>query len=194
MQWVTSRPTRPITKQVGWQSIGCYSSNIEWRDARRPRSLDKALLWREAHHLAINTGMRAYRLEEAVVKLGRGNKGPADAFLKDFIEMTDDHPFDNRARILAGNVIHMSRRGSRVHLHDISSLDPGKGNASAAMRMLQRLAKEHNVIIELFAKAYRDDRMSTEKLVQWYQRLGFQTVDDTDKIDFDYGVEMCYYP
>lgn len=129
-----------------------------------------------------------------VIKLGQPNTGPADAFIQDFLEISDEHPFNRGARIIGGSAIELSKFHGNIHLSDITSLDPGKGHSAAAMRLLIKLADKHNVVIELIAKAYRDDRMSTEQLVQWYQRLGFQLMQDPDDLDLDYGVEMRYIP
>jgi hypothetical protein len=132
------------------------------------------------------------RVDE-VIRLGQVNKGPAEAFLQDFYELSDEHPFNNKARVIAGTAIELGRYQNRIHISDITSLNPGKGYGGKAMQMLIKLAHKHNVGLELFAKAYRDDRMSTEELIKWYQRLGFQVVDDLDDLDLDDGVEMRYY-
>lgn len=131
------------------------------------------------------------RVDE-VVKLGKPKQGPADAFIQDFLDISEPHPFNPRVGIIGGAAIELSKFNGNIHLSDITSLDPGKGYSNAAMRLLTRLADKHNVVIELIAKAYRNDRMDTEQLVQWYQRLGFQPVDDD--LDLDYGVEMRYIP
>jgi hypothetical protein len=133
------------------------------------------------------------RVDE-VVRLGKPNEGPADAFIQDFLDMSDEHPFNPRVGIIGGAAIELSKFHGNIHLSDITSLDPGKGHSSTAMRLLTKLADKHNVVIELIAKAYRDDRMSTEELVQWYQRLGFKLMQDPDDLDLDYGVEMRYIP
>lgn len=140
----------------------------------------------------LNSDMRVN--EVARVRLGSVNKGPAEDFLEDFIDITEEHPFSRNARIMGGAAIELSRVGPRVHIHDITSLDPGKGHGGAAMRMLQKLAERNGVVLELHAKAYRDDRMDTEQLIKWYQKLGFQLMDKPEDIDLDDGAEMRYYP
>lgn len=135
------------------------------------------------------------RVDEVVrLKLGQVNTGPADAFVQDFIDISEPHPFNSKSRLLGGTAIELSRFGNRVHISDIVGLQPGEGKASQSMRLLISLAQRHNVVLELIAKAYRDDRMSTEQLVQWYKRLGFQPMENLDEIDIDDGVEMRYYP
>jgi len=130
--------------------------------------------------------------EVARVKLGSVNKGPAEDFLEDFLDMSEEHPFNDRVRIIGGAAVEASRQGGNVRISDITSLDPRKGHASAAMRLLQKLAKEHGVTLKLTAKAYRDDMMSTEQLVNWYQKLGFE-IESNDN-DIDNGVDMQYIP
>ena len=135
---------------------------------------------------------KCMRVDE-VIRLGQVNTGPANEFLQDFENMSDEHPFNHKARVVGGAAIKLGRYQNRIHISDITSLEPGKGHGGTAMKMLIKLAHKHNVGLELFAKAYRDDRMSTEQLVKWYQKLGFHIVDDLDDLDLDDGVEMRYY-
>lgn len=196
MRRVTSQPTRPIAKQVRRASIGCYSIYNVWRAARAwPRKLDKALLCDRTLSCNLqNDALNTCMIVNEVIRLGQTNSGPADQFVQDFIDMSDEHPFNPRARIVGGAALELSRFGNRIHLSDITSLEPGKGHAGRAMSLIKKLADKHNVQVELIAKAYRDDRMDTEQLIQWYQRLGFQLMDNPDEIGLDDGIEMRYYP
>jgi hypothetical protein len=133
------------------------------------------------------------------IRLGSSDNSRAQAFLKDFEELSQDHPFSHKQRIIGGAAIEASASRTRnsVHIHDVLTLDPDKGHATRALRLMQKLAAKHSVTLDLFAKAYTKDRKyqtDTKKLVQWYQKLGFEITDEPDEIDFDSGVEMRYIP
>lgn len=159
-----------------------------------PGKLDKALLC-ERHYLAINTPMRV----DEVIKLGGGNNDKASAFMRDLDDLSDAHPFHPRQRIIGGATVEVSPTSGRnqVHIHDVLSLEPNKGHATRAMGILKKLADKHNVVLDLFAKAYSNSPShitDTEQLVRWYQKLGFEITDDYDPEILDDGVEMRYYP
>lgn len=133
------------------------------------------------------------KIHEVVrIKLGKTDSSAADAFVDDFKKATDSHPLDHSARLLSNVSITIGVHRGRVHISDISSVVPGKGNATRALQYLVKLADKHKVSLELIAFAYRDDRMSTEDLIRLYQKVGFQLVDD--EIDVDAGAEMRYTP
>lgn len=105
---------------------------------------------------------------------------PIDAFLRSVDQMTQVHPFDHRARLFNGASVEVSRsildRYTGIHISDIRTLDAGKGYSSAALKMLCDLADEYRVTLDLTAKAYGDGpKLSTDQLVEWYGRFGFQT-------------------
>ena len=139
------------------------------------------------------------RVDEVTrVKLGQTDNSRALSFIDELEGMAEVHPFNPDQRIIGGAAIHISpTRRNRVHVHDVLSLEPNKGHATRMVRLLQKLAKKHNVAIELFAKAYSNSPnhiTDTERLVQWYEKLGFHKDEDMDEIDIDDGVEMSYYP
>jgi hypothetical protein len=141
-------------------------------------------------------------LVEQVVrlKLGGGNTTKAKEFMQELNSITDEHPFDRSKRIVGGAAVEVSvvnHANDRVYLHDIMALDPRKGYSSQALGLLTRLADKHHVTIELFAMAYtRDTRYLTvtEKLVRWYQKLGFVVKNPKQLKHFEDGVEMEYLP
>lgn len=130
------------------------------------------------------------------IKLGQKPSGEkAKAFLKDFHDDSQEHPFHHSARIFHGVVIHMSRDGNEVHIHDIQSIAPKSGAGTKALKYLTKLADKHHVKLNLFAKAYsgRQEHIhSNERLMSWYEKHGFHHEDqDYDERD---GSDMKYYP
>lgn len=151
----------------------------------------------------LNIGMKVHQIAEDEaplrIRLGSTDNSRAVAFLKNLEELSQPHPFNNKQRIIGGAAIEASaiRTGNRVHIHDVLTLDPDKGHATRALRLMQKLAAKHSVVLELFALAYTKDKRyqtDTRQLVKWYQKLGFEITDEPDEIDFDNGVEMSYYP
>lgn len=129
------------------------------------------------------------------IQLGKPKGEQAHKFIVDFVNDSDEHPFNPAARILHGAVVHASRDGNQVHLHDIQTLAPKSGAGTKALKHLTSLADKHGVKLNLFAKAYsnRPEHIrSTPKLIKWYERHGFKH----DEPDYDphYGSEMTYYP
>ena len=143
---------------------------------------------------------RSYKMtnesEEPVrIQLGKPKGERAQKFMVDFTNDSDEHPFNPAARILHGAVVHASRDGNQVHIHDIRTTDPKSGAGAKALKHLTSLADKHNVKLNLFAKAYsnRPEHIrSTPRLIKWYEKHGFK--HDEQDYDPDYGSEMTYYP
>lgn len=143
---------------------------------------------------------RSYRMtnesEEPVrVHLGKPKGERAQKLMADFTNDSDEHPFNPAARILHGAVVHASRDGHQVHIHDIQTTDPKSGAGTKALKHLTSLADKHSVKLNLFAKAYsnRPEHIrSTPRLIKWYEKHGFK--HDEQDYDPDYGSEMTYYP
>lgn len=131
--------------------------------------------------------------EITTIKLGqKPNSDKAKAFMRDFVEQSQEHPFNHRARIFHGTMIELSVDGAEIHLSDIQSMKPKSGAGTKAMKALLELADNHGVRINAFAKAYANDEQfvtDTDELVKWYERLGFTVVDEQDD-----GYEIKYYP
>jgi hypothetical protein len=135
-------------------------------------------------------------INEVRLVLGRKPNGEkAEAFLKDFHADSQEHPFHHSARILHNAVVHLSKDGNEVHMHDIQSVAPRSGAGTKALKHLTNLADKHGVKINLYAKAYSnspDHIRSTGKLMKWYKKNGFQHEEpDPDERE---GSEMKYYP
>jgi hypothetical protein len=64
-------------------------------------------------------------------------------------------------------------QGKIARLHYLSSDDPGKGHASAALRHLTDLADKHGVTMRLGADAQGGDGLDSDGLEDWYGRRGF---------------------
>lgn len=113
--------------------------------------------------------------------------------MRDFEDMTEPHPFDNRKRILNDVMIELGPFGHNIHITDIVSMKPGQGHGSVALRKINDLADKHDLSIDLTAKAYSDDRMSTSQLRKWYKRHGFFDDEDTYGDDYE-GYDMKRVP
>lgn len=134
--------------------------------------------------------------ESTRIQLRRGGSDEkAKAFLSDFENDSDEHPFHRSARILHGSVVDLSKDGSNIHVHDIASIAPRTGAGTKALKHLTGLADKHGVKLNLFAKAYSKNPehiTSTKKLIKWYEKHKFK--HDERDYDPDYGSEMTYYP
>lgn len=130
------------------------------------------------------------------IKLGQKPSGKrADAFLDEYKQDSDEHPFHRSARILHGSIVDLSKDGNNIHIHDIVSTAPKTGVGTKALKHLTRLADKHGIKLNLFAKAYsnRPEHIrSTPKLIKWYEKHDFK--HDEPDYDPDYGSEMTYYP
>jgi hypothetical protein len=137
-------------------------------------------------------------LSEVRIKLGQRHKNGSprvQAFINDFLENSDPHPFNSRARIFQGTTIELSPDNYEVHLSDIQSLKPQSGAGTKAIKAILKLADKHNVNINAHAKAYASHGnflKDTEKLVKWYVKMGFR-LEDEDVDYFDDGVDIKYY-
>jgi len=69
------------------------------------------------------------------------------------------------------------RSRSRIEVHRLWTLRPGKGNGSTMLRALCDLADRHGIEITLKTLPFgrKPYPMSKEQLTQWYQRHGFET-------------------
>jgi len=139
------------------------------------------------------------------IKLGSNRSDNTDAFLSDLEQITSEHPFDRKSRILKNATVEVVAYDKDIYISDIRSLFPRTGAGTEAMKILTGLADKHSVKLYLTAKAYSSDPKyvtDTTKLIEWYSSLGFEV--DADSVDADaikYGdyegydqVEMVYYP
>lgn len=129
---------------------------------------------------------------EAKISLG-STSSSAKKFVDDFLEITDPHPWDRNSRLLEGTMVQLVPLGKSIHISDIQSTAPSSGAGTRAMKTLMRLADKHRVELVAFAQAYADDPRfitSTDRLVQWYLKLGFEIVGDRG----DDGYDITYRP
>ena len=128
---------------------------------------------------------------------GRGNYDDtnAKAFMDDLHNNHDIHPFDPDQHIIHNTVVHASKDGHQVHIHDLRTLDPDKGNGTKALKHLTAMADKHGVKLNLHAKAYSkqpEHVTKTHQLVSWYKKHGF--THDHPEDDHSQGSDMTYYP
>lgn len=142
------------------------------------------------------------KITEVTLSL-RPSNSDAKEFMNDFEAMTQEHPFNGRARVFSdhGTVVELSPFGKGIHLSDIVSFTPRSGGATSTMQQLMSLADKHKVPLELTAKAYSDDKeriTDTKRLVQWYLKLGFEIdsrfINDINDIRPTDDVDMIYRP
>lgn len=99
-------------------------------------------------------------------------KGSAQSFISTVREMGYKNPFSNET--VVGNAaveLHASPDGS-VWLKSIRALTPQKGDGSAMLKQLTKLADEHGVEIKGEAVPFGKS-MSASKLKKWYVSHGF---------------------
>lgn len=122
--------------------------------------------------------------EATTIRLGGGRRSPdspSQRFMSEITSASSAHPFNHRLLILGGASIEVwPVSADRVRLSDIVSLEPGNGHGSAALDFLTGLADDLGVTIELTAKAYTDERLTTKQLRDWYSRKGFQVTSEIE--------------
>lgn len=64
-----------------------------------------------------------------------------------------------------------------IHVSTLFAVERGGGRA--AMRVIIDAADRHGVDVTLTAASYVPSRMTTQQLVDWYGRLGFEVVAET---------------
>lgn len=136
-----------------------------------------------------------------VIKLGQTRSDNTDSFMKEYYELTQPHPFNNRARIYGHSVLEVYPILKEIHISDIMTMSPQSGAGTQALQMLTGLADKHRVILDGLAKAYsRDSRYitDTEQLVKWYIKHGFvvddEFVDDPSDLEGYEEINIKYYP
>lgn len=140
--------------------------------------------------------------ENSVIQMRRrGGSQRTTSFMDEFFEVSDEHPFNRKARIFEGTIIELYPLFNEIHISDIVSTQPRSGAGARAIKNLMKLANKHRVKLNLTAKAYSNDGKfitDTEQLVKWYMRLGFNItdnlVDDPNDLEGLEEVEMTYFP
>ena len=115
------------------------------------------------------------------------------AFMQDFTNFTQAHPWDNLSRILGSTMVQVYPVNGEIHLSDIQTLNPKSGAGTTAIQHLLKLADKHGVVITGTAKAYapKGAMISTStRLRKWYEKLGFKVIGGNK----DEGFEIKYTP
>jgi predicted chitinase/8-oxo-dGTP pyrophosphatase MutT (NUDIX family)/uncharacterized ParB-like nuclease family protein/FMN phosphatase YigB (HAD superfamily) len=146
--------------------------------------------------MAIDAKNRSARLDE--IKLSGKSSKNTDAFMDEYYEQTNSHPFSSKERIYNDEVsIELSPYGSNIHLADIRSLNPRSGAGTRGLKFIIGLANKHGVGIEGLAKAYHTEKKkyiaSSKRLRQWYLKHGFRDTPGTYG-DNDQGYDIEYVP
>lgn len=189
----------PRLKKVNFTSDNDHESRVKLYTKYTSKLGGRTLrgAWETYHEIPADSYRRMNESEDQPVRirLGKTKGEQAQKFMVDFADDSDEHPFNPAARILHGSVVHVSRDGNQVHIHDIQTLAPKSGAGTKALKHLTSLADKHGVKLNLFAKAYsnRPEHIrATPKLIKWYEKHGFK--HDEPDYDPDYGSEMTYYP
>ena len=135
------------------------------------------------------TRMRTYtvRLLEVTdpqpIKLrGFGGDNDPEAvadFMEQFIDSTQDHPFDGDQRIGwdGKSTIEVRPMGDHIHLAAIQTLAPGErsGSASSLIDDVIEISKRTGVKLRLSPKPFgtTKEKLNKRQLVAWYKRKGF---------------------
>lgn len=121
-------------------------------------------------------------LNEVVIRLSGSPKrddDPSEQLLRYVEEITEPNPLNHRARVYGQSVIEVERaidNGSqRILLNSIRSFERGKGQGSAALKMLCDAADRFGVSIQLIASSFGDG-LSNDDLIEWYGRYGFEAL------------------
>jgi len=125
-----------------------------------------------------------------VIKLGKKGASAARKAVDELSEIFYENPLNPREIVTNGAGATVYPMGDTLHLSDIRTFDPGKGNASQALRSILEVADKNNVPVTLTAKNYRGNGLTTSQLVDWYKRNGFEVVDDFGED----GVDMIRQP
>lgn len=165
--------------------------------------LDGHHRWRAAKKRGA-THIQAYSIsdglnESVVIQLGSNKPNPRVQLAYDeFVENSEENPFNPRVRIFQNSKIELKAYKNCLHLSDIQAMFPRKGGGTAAMKYLCDLADKYHVKIELLAKSYTDDHMSTRQLKSWYERFGFEEDNNHDPDEYygndDDGWDMVRHP
>jgi len=106
------------------------------------------------------------------------------AFMSDWNDQTQVHPFDNRSRISrdAKSMMDLMPIGDEIHLSAIQTLAPGErtGGSSRLLDVAIGLAEKHGLPLRGTAKKFgtAPGTMTTKQLKSWYKRKGFEVSGD----------------
>lgn len=125
--------------------------------------------------------MRLFEIDgtgRADVRITEAAATPVERFMDEFWATTQENWLNPRQRLVAGVAgvtvfPSVDDRRNGIHLSDIVAGDVGQGHGSTALRFVTDLADKHGVTLDLVAKSYVPDRLTTKQLVGWYARHGF---------------------
>lgn len=117
---------------------------------------------------------------ELTIKLGKTTPdpdSPTQRLLDELDSISQESPFNHRQRLIGSAKVEVRGQGnSSIRLSDIQG--SGSGSGTQALRAICDLADKHGVTIKLSADGYADT--STEALVAWYKKHGFEVLDEVD--------------
>jgi 8-oxo-dGTP pyrophosphatase MutT (NUDIX family) len=103
------------------------------------------------------------------------NQDPAlGQFMKEFYSQTYANPLNSGERVWKDLAAFTCRPfDGTIHVNSIRSFEKSKGVGSEALKFLCALADKHKVKVQLVAKQYGNEGLTTSQLVAWYSRYGF---------------------
>ena len=129
-----------------------------------------------AKELSNLTGAAAEAMSPIVLR-GSKKESPAATALTQIEEQFKRNPFDDREVVGDGAAATLYTTGDdSLHLSDIRTLDPGKGNSSRLLSQILAITDKNKVDVDLIAEAYNKG-LSTEQLRDWYARNGFEALE-----------------
>lgn len=120
------------------------------------------------------------------------------AMFTEWMQVSKGHPMlDVNARLMGNAVITLRPQYDGVYFQEVRTLQPGAGQASAALKQVVGLADKHGVPMTLYAKPTSTGGqfkgLTRAQLVKWYHSVGFEP-DKGLRPSRDDGVEMTRKP
>jgi hypothetical protein len=147
---------------------------------------------------------KTYLSETLRIKLAGGNNDvKLEAFLRDYENGTEPHPFDRNMRMWNDSVgLEVSKFDRMIHISSIISfVKKNSGDASKALKWVCGLADKHGVKLSLIVHPIKNAGakdgvdMTEAQLMAWYKREGFEVEtgysDHDEDVDSD---EMIRFP
>lgn len=105
------------------------------------------------------------------------SKTSVESFIDDFESISTLDKADG-GRVIDGTnvIVHVSKsryNANAVFLDDMKTNTKGSGGGKKAIATIVSLADKHGVTIELLAKSFQEDGLTTPQLIEWYSRYGF---------------------
>lgn len=124
------------------------------------------------------------------IRLGQFDNTAANNALASLQDKLAVNPLNERELMRKGAAVNLFVSNGALRISDIRSTTPRQGEASELLDLVIAEADAAGAKMSLFADSYAEDGgLSTDALVDWYSRRGFEEV----RRDED-GVEMRRYP